>query len=280
MDTAQSCEAVKKITKPLLKNLPVNTFVYARFYPNGKRLSLSNSEAFLDHHVDKDTYMDGAEKRNYFKSVPTPQIAENLNSMIRIADVNALIMTTNSAMKDFYLQMLEDTSRFLNLQAAYSILIAKPNYYEEFIFFADNKHRRAYETFMSNHDVLQHFRFYFLEKAYHLIRQTKILDETPFDNETVFQNNKDALEAMKTQKFFIDTDASIYLTKREAHCAHLITRNFNAREISEQMKISQRTVEEYIQNIKLKSQILNKSKLQSYLCQLGFDNLVEFSPRK
>ena len=69
-----------------------------------------------------------------------------------------------------------------------------------------------------------------------------------------------------------------YLTKREAHCAHLITKNFCSREIAEVMGISIRTVEEYIENIKFKTQLLNKSKLQAFLCQSGFDRLIEFNP--
>lgn len=272
MNLIETCKVFEKISKPLLKNFPINMISYCRFYENGQRICLSNSTSFIEHFV---------ENNPFFTSVPNPTMPKNLHTMVRIADVNALIVTTDSYLKNLYMRMMEDGRKLFECQEPYSILISKPGYFEEFSFFPNLTQVRAYETLIANHDVLQHFSFYFLEKAYDIIRQAKIYQykEPALDKISLDYRNTLPLQTMSTQKYFIDTDLNIYLTKREAQCAHLLTRNYNSKEISDEMRISQRTAEEYIQNIKLKSQILNKSKLQAYLCQLGFNNLIEFFPQ-
>jgi DNA-binding CsgD family transcriptional regulator len=270
MQNLETYKLIDRICKPITKNLPIQIVSYARFYPNATRLCLSTSPNFSNHFV---------ETKDYFRSLPNPTMVSGLNSMVRIADVNALIVTTDSKLKGFYENMMSDGIGIFRVQPPYSILVSKPGYFEEFSFFPSVDDKGAYETLIANHDVLRHFMFYFLEQAHELIRQTVPLNFQ--NNEHLKVNTETAnglcLQAMQTKKYFLDTDTNLYLTKREAHCAHLITKNLNSREIAEAMNISNRTVEEYIDKIKLKSQITNKNKLQSYLCQTGFDHLLEFN---
>lgn len=265
----EAFKAIEKICKPLTTHLPVQVVSYARFYPDGRRICLSNSPDFIHHFVDKN---------DYFRSVPNPRLAGGLNSMVRIADVNALIVTTDSRLKTLYTNMMSDGVGILKTQPPYSLLSSKPGYFEEFSFFPSVYQVGAYERLISNHDVLLHFTFYFLEKAFDIIRTC---EATFFDNaELVRAENiavlNNCLQTMKTKKYFFDSGMNSYLTRREAQCAYLITKNLSSREIALAMNISVRTAEEYIENIKLKSQLSNKNKLQAFLCKSGFDRMLEF----
>ncbi len=155
-------KGIEKICKPLTMHLPIQIISYARFYPDGTRICLSNSPHFIQHFViDHD----------YFRSVPNPTMTTGTNSMIRIADVNALIVTTDSKLKKLYQNMMSDGVGIFNIQPPYSILLSKPGYYEEFSFFPSVHQHGVYEKLIVNHDTLRHFMFYFLEKAFDLIRQ-------------------------------------------------------------------------------------------------------------
>lgn len=258
---------IDKICKPITQHLPIGLFSMIRFYPDGRRICISNSGTYISNFAVK-----------YIDSVPQPELPTKSDSGIRIADVNGLIAMANSNFKTVFLKMVEQLERDFTTLVPFEILMAKPDYLDEFAFFPSNTHHSAYETLRSNYDVLRHFTFYFLDQASEIIRYApryKFINNQP-PVCTVTSSNSLCIQAMKTKKYFLNTDTNTYLTKREAHCAHLITRNLSSREIAEIMSISGRTVEEYINNIKLKTEILHKSKLQDYLIRSGFDRMIEF----
>jgi len=261
---------IDKICKPITKHLPIEIISYARFYPNGTRICLSNSPNFVQHFV-KDF--------DYFKSIPNPTMAAGLNSMVRIADVNALIVTTDSRLKDLYVNMMSDGVGIFRVQPPYSILVSKPGYFEEFSFFPSANVQGAYETLIANYEVLRHFMFYFIDQISDLMRHAPIykIQERELPNLQEQRISDLCFQAMQTKKYYFDSNN--YLTKREAHCAYFITKNYSSSQIAEMMGISHRTVEDYIHNIKLKSQLTNKHQLQEFLCRAGFDSMLEFQSK-
>ena len=64
----------------------------------------------------------------------------------------------------------------------------------------------------------------------------------------------------------------ICLTKREQQCAYYIVRGYTALQISEHLGLSKRTVEHYIDNIKVKLDVANKAALIEKL--MGLMNLI------
>jgi DNA-binding CsgD family transcriptional regulator len=62
-----------------------------------------------------------------------------------------------------------------------------------------------------------------------------------------------------------------YLSKRELECLHLAIRGKSARQAAIELGISQRTVEEYLNNIKLKMRVKSKSEMIDAGVNLLFD---------
>lgn len=262
---------IDKICKPITTYLPIEIVSYVRFFPDGTRFCLSNSPNFIQHFV-KDF--------DYFRSVPNPIMAEGLNSMVRIADVNALIVTTDSRLKDLYTNMMADGVGIFKVQPPYSILVSKPGYFEEFSFFPSSTYRGAYEKLIVNYEALRHFMFYFIDQTSDLMRHATLHRYLNRELTTPSEEKVSdlCLQAMNTKKYYFDSNT--YLTKREAHCAYFITKNYSASQIADMMGISNRTVEDYIHNIKLKSQVSNIHQLQDFLCRAGFDRMIEFQDKK
>jgi DNA-binding CsgD family transcriptional regulator len=68
--------------------------------------------------------------------------------------------------------------------------------------------------------------------------------------------------SLHTQNSLLDSKINaIYLSKREAECLRLTARGCSAKQVAYQLGISQRTVEEYLNNIKLKFGVFSKSEL-------------------
>ncbi len=261
---------INKITKALTQTLPIGIFSYIRYYPDDTRFCVSNSENFIQHFV-KDY--------DYLKGVPTPSLPGGLNSTIRIGDTNSLLGMANSSFKSLFQNMVEDLERQFSTTPPYSILLSKPDYLEEFSFFPLASHRASYESLSSNYDLLRHFIFYFLDQSSDLLRNAPRFKFISSSKKIFTKDDslKFCMQTMKTKKYYLNTDTQSYLTKREAHCAYLISKNMRSQDIAKVMKISSRTVEDYIESIKLKSHISHKSKLQDFLCKSGFDRLPEFS---
>ena len=69
---------------------------------------------------------------------------------------------------------------------------------------------------------------------------------------------------------------SIYFSKRETECLHLTIRGKTAKQVAHELKISPRTVEEYLANIKIKMGVSSKSELIEkgidFLCNSSLSN--------
>lgn len=76
-------------------------------------------------------------------------------------------------------------------------------------------------------------------------------------------------------QYVLCDDFSIFnLTEREGHCLFYLVRGKTAKEISEKLYISRRTVEQYIDSIKVKFNCKKKSDLIEKAIQIGFVNIL------
>lgn len=266
MQDLEITRRIDKICKPILVHLPIQAVAFARFYDDHRRFCLSNSNAFITTFVDDP---------KYFLSVPQPRLPQGFTMQVRVFDSESVAKVGDPKLRALYEEMASDTCKGLGLQPALSILQRKDGYFDEFSFFPGQYDINPYESLLQSQEVLQHFMFYFLEHAAEIIRNTVPVRAhgtqiSPLNDSA----KKLCLQVMQTKKYYIDSNR--YLTKREAHCAHLLASNKNSREISVGMGISIRTAEEYIENVKTKMQLTSKQELPAALCSLGFDRLVEF----
>jgi len=80
-----------------------------------------------------------------------------------------------------------------------------------------------------------------------------------------------ALSSSLNPQYVLCDDFSIFnLTEREGHCLFYLVRGKTAKEISEKLNLSRRTVEQYTESIKIKFNCSKKSDLIEKAIQIGF----------
>ncbi|MFA6038191.1 MAG: PAS and helix-turn-helix domain-containing protein [Legionellales bacterium] len=104
------------------------------------------------------------------------------------------------------------------------------------------------------------------------ITHSKLIDIAPFLMET--QHGKTIFR--KKQFCYLiqnETDDNI-LSKRQHECLFLLLKGKTAKEIGKQLDLSARTVESYIDQIKLKFNVYTKSELIDYAISHGYINIL------
>lgn len=94
---------------------------------------------------------------------------------------------------------------------------------------------------------------------------------------TLVDKDRSLYSCLTHGSYYIDNQHEKYnLTEREAECLFYLLRGKSARDIGERLKISPRTVESYIENIKMKF----NCKLKSDLIETAIENgLVHYMPK-
>lgn len=259
----------KAIFDPLKKRLPIKAFCYVRFFPDGKRLFVADNE-----HLE--THMNWV-----LRNIPPPHLPQSAPNVTRVSSADALVLTTSHAMKSFYEEAITDLFSGLRLGCAFSILQKRQNYYEEFVFFPSLNNYSSYSILFSHQDLLHSAMFLFREKTHEFLKLMKPFQTSlPIAEEPVVVTGfgrKNLLEDVTARRFYLDSDSDTYLTRKEALSAFLLTQSMSSSQIAAQMGISKRTVEDHIENIKLKAGISNKFDLIQFLIRNNFNQLSTLS---
>lgn len=139
------------------------------------------------------------------------------------------------------------------------------NYIDIFFFGAHSKREGVIDFYLNNLDLLKNYSLYFKNKAQDLIKvaeknkiivpknlvdsyyqayqKIKIIDS--YDNSSDACFNEFSLISYLEQN-------KISITPREMDCLRLLTNGFTAKLIAKHLRLSQRTVESYLENIKEK----------------------------
>jgi DNA-binding CsgD family transcriptional regulator len=214
-----------------------------------------------------------------------------LNSYYKNAGINLEKTPTEfvfwSTVKNINIMRQRDASLAANGFGIYQgvTLIAKEERYVDFYSFGATNDRADTEKWLIyNLDLLKRFIYYFRSTAVNILRQSE-------QNKIYVPNSKDFLilgtvvnpedskkaeflRATQINKFYINDD--VYLTKREIDCAKKMIIGSSIKETARELKLSPRTVEEYINNIKIKTGSNTKSCMIKSLLKIGI-NLVDLS---
>ncbi len=235
---------VKAICDPLLKSLNIKFFTYSRNYMNGESLMLTNYNGWLINHL----------KNGYLFPSPIPNaFKERIESF--------LIPTLNGPHK----RVIDDLINKFHSMPGIGLLYNKKQYFEIFCFCYKSDEIGFINNFLNNLDVLKKFALYFREKAEKLIKiaeKNKILlpnhmrglDFTDLQSDDVLiANTSEFQHITKFDKICIEGNYGyVNLSQQESRSINFLIKGNSVKETAQLMLLSPRTIEGYLNTIKLK----------------------------
>lgn len=233
--------SIAEITAPL-KKLGITFFNYSKHTENGGRVYLETNSAVTERYLSEKEYLIGNTESN----------PENYKDQVVLW----------SRLPN---QVIFQRNREKNIDHG-MFLIKKGNGFCEFFGFATTvDNYQIINTYLNYLDELKSFTDYFKVKAAKLISQA--------DKEKIFlpfHNNPTNFVNLDIELDFNDELYS-QLSKRQKECALMLLNGMTTKEISEALKLSQRTIETYVNNLKYKLHCQNKTQLIIKLAQLFKD---------
>lgn len=157
-----------------------------------------------------------------------------------------------------------------NIWHGLSIFRKREDSIELWGFAADRQNENALDFYIENIDLLKAFTTHFNENASELIvpKENKLAVYKDFKPSNMFLDDYDCskinafIKATPITKHPVIVDSKeVFLTNRELQCVNQLSCGKNAKQISNEFKISTRTVEKHFENIRKKIGYNNKEKI-------------------
>lgn len=250
-------ETLTSICSSLFTNFDIQNFRYMRIFNNYKYLSLGTNLEYLR------CYLEYIEKPGHIFSFPLAVSQEKKFYYFLWPD-NYLGIYEN----DPLLSLLYSH----NVWNGISLCRKHKEYVETWSFATSKDHTKIKQFYINNLHLLEYFIILFENQAHDLINNihpSKLAAfHSPFDLNLPSEDTENKilqfLDENKITKLFIDVKGkSIYLTKREVESLSYAVLGKTIKEISIILNISLRTVEKYLNSIRMKTGISSKSSLVS-----------------
>lgn len=248
---------VQQLVKPLYESLNISYFGQTRMFRDGTVTALLSNVSLGEHWVEHKYALPGSDEKGIFIEKGF-YLASQLGKLYTDKQQMALREKFNIDHALFYIQKFEKYDDVI-------MIAAEPSNYN------------IINQYINNIDFLKNFISYYYENASKLL---EIADETRIsipkslitDKTLVTETFKMPTSNLNITNFTYYNRHAIYLTKREKECAYWLIHGKSAEEIGIILEISKRTVERYIDNIKLK---LNCSKLTQIVYLILKNRLIE-----
>lgn len=227
-------EDVKRICEPLFASTGITYFDYARFsHKDKKALIICSDPQYVDFFISHELYKGG----------PTQHITPGYHLWQEYIDDNFLGVAKNL------------------FHHAHGLTILNPfDTYSEIINFATHHDNAMITSFYLNHqNVINKFICYFREQAEDILKlaQKYQIDLSDEYSEKMTSVN-DAYHQIEQQLFsnnnfvFTIDNKMVKLSKREIECLFYLKQGMGTKKMARLLEISPRTVESYIEALKLK----------------------------
>ena len=261
------CEKIHPLIKPISDLFEIHTFGYRKFFLNGDSFGISNNFSWTHFCLEK---FEGKLLPNYETEIKSV-LYEGKSHFSRIGKPDS---------KDIFLSALYE----LDIWNTCSLYKKTADGVEGFYFASTRENNSIIAKYINNSILLERFSYYFKEKLNEIINLQDIQSaRSPTISPSVFESPqvgfsldtsdiKKFLSLTPIHKFFLNVEGvDVTLSIQEFRCLALLSQGKTAKEIGNMLKISQRTVEGYIDNIKHKA----KTTSRSHLIDLFLSN---FSP--
>lgn len=227
---------VSEICKPLFDNFNINSFIFTTVYNDKSYWSLSNRADWVEHFYNN-KYAHPTVDWSSLKSGHYCHL-QNLG----IPD-NQIITA-----REYF-----DADNWFNIIKSYD------RYYEVLGFATSKGNAKIFDFYLNHTDVLDHFYYYFKEKAHKLIKNAEknkiklpdsdlLLDE-PINSDPFENKKNDFLKQTQCERYYIvSSDDNSYITKREYQILSLLSKGKSVKDISSALNLTSRTVKSYLYN--------------------------------
>lgn len=246
-----ACYEVAEICKPLFKHTGLTVFIYTKLFHDGTYWTLSNREDWISYFY-KSRYKEPNIKNDKIKS----------GYYVDLSEIGVPRIQLNVARESF------NADHWLN------IIKNNDNFCDIYGFASSRNQRGMLNMYINNVDIFEHFIRYFKDKAENLIKYANNnriwvpgnMKNTPEESE---RSLNVVTPLISREQFFSDTSISRYyiksrngyLTKREYECLYLLSKGKGVKEISNVLKLSNRTIGYYLNNLKIKFNCYSRSEL-------------------
>jgi len=226
------CGEIADMMLPLLKKHGITVFNYYRMYFDGSVIRLSTDRAWTMHYFKKD-YLNRS-------TVPLSYLTKPINYFIWLTDDCP--------------EMLLDAA--INFDTSNGISIAeRHNDYMEYFCFATTLSNTSIinNFYINNLDLLRKYCFQFKERANMLLK-------TYEKKKLILTNINSCKIDFQPDQILRITD-SIQLSGQQNACARLLLKGMSCKGIAQEINLSPRTVESYLNNLKNKLKCRNRTEL-------------------
>ncbi len=233
-----SNQAISELCLPLFQTYQINMFVYVKYYLDGSCIMLSNNEDWMQYHLAK----------GYPVPAPIPKNLLEKKEAFNIISGDGVFQ-----------QAKYDLIQKYNSDQAVDFIIKGENYYEVICFSFPVGYTNPINTIINNLDAFRQFVTVFKAQAMHLLRHAenhKIV--LPAHMKGIDCKASDSSKTSHNTLFELEGTP---LTKREQHVLYHVVKGKSAKEVGEVLKLSSRTIESYLEQIKNKMDVNTKSML-------------------
>jgi DNA-binding CsgD family transcriptional regulator len=237
---ADYCQDIKSLSSPL-KTIGIDYVSFTRVYKTGQRIFFSTEPKIIEF-FSEDVHLKRAPR------APNEMRPDNYNS-------NQIIIWST----------LPDQSFFSNIKhlhigdhGMHLFDEKKDDYCDSFGFATSRYNESIINSYLSNLGLLRNFMNYFHENSSSMINQAKKENVfLPFNE----QKPIITLRSEELEEKFSDKKIKYKFSRRQLECISLLVKGFTAKEIADQLHLSFRTVESYIELMKKKLNCKNKTEL-------------------
>lgn len=250
--TLTSSNDITQICKPLFELLDINYFDFRRVYSDGRRIRLSTNPECTEYYF-KSNYFKRSRNNQYFKLYQSDCLLWDHFLAQEILDDNRLVM----------LEM-----RNFNIDHAFTTIKHHADYVDVFSFGTDTYNYNANNTYLINMRAIDKFTNYFIVKANKIITKAEKdsfftpLRESFFEQKSSKIYDREAYNIIKIEKMLFKLNhQNIMLSRRETDCLVNLIKGYTAKESAKLLNLSPRTVETYLEKIKVKINCESRQKI-------------------
>jgi DNA-binding CsgD family transcriptional regulator len=238
---------VKEICQPFFDSLSINYFDYIRINKDKKIVGLVTDPNWLKHFFEKTFTFGGTVKTSG----------------------NHLWQSYNNEL------LLHDARTYFNHDNGISVFYLKENYIEYFDIAAPKENKAVLSLYLNRFDILENFFHHFLEQSQQLLSQVSLHPIIPpKEMQGIFTTEEDLIYKFNHSIFYKISKRTFNcpsLTPRENECISYLVLGFTAKEVGKVLNLSHRTVEQYINNVKIKLGCTYRSELiRKYISVVGW----------